>query len=162
MNRHCILNRKLQSIIITFVFGLLTGVHMYCFMAGEAMVEDEWLYCFQSKRSGFMEGLITKMPQFHLLPLSDGKKTYVVGPERGQQIWISKGRVTKFWNLSEGGCPEGGSSFLEEEGNGGGYHGHNHYRKLFGDLKSLCEHILDEFESDTLNFTLTPVLNSVF
>ena len=73
-----------------------------------------------------------------------------------------KGRVTKFWNLSEGGCPEGGSSFLEEEGNGGGYHGHNHYRKLFGDLKSLCEHILDEFESDTLNFTLTPVLNSVF
>lgn len=96
MNRHCILNRKLQSIIITFVFGLLTGVHMYCFMAGEAMVEDEWLYCFQSKRSGFMEGLITKMPQFHLLPLSDGKKTYVVGPERGQQIWISKGGLLNF------------------------------------------------------------------
>ena len=96
MNRHCILNRKLQSIIITFVFGLLTGVHMYCFMAGEAMVKDEWLYCFQSKRSGFMEGLITKMPQFHLLLLSDGKKTYVVGPERGQQIWISKGGLLNF------------------------------------------------------------------
>ena len=43
-----------------------------------------------------MEGLITKMPQFHLLPLSDGKKTYVVGPERGQQIWISKGGLLNF------------------------------------------------------------------
>ena len=73
-----------------------------------------------------------------------------------------KRRIAKFWNLSEVGWPEGGSSFLEEGGNGGGYHGHNHYRKLCGDLKSLCQHFLDEFESDTLNFTLTPVLNSVF